>query len=113
MLVLLRTHSFVSCISVRPYAQKGALYKTSNACLKTLGLDKVTFLTVHGVNTKAHVQATLENSADEVLQMKKEGKAELVGVAVHCHTQDIITLIETKKFEVNSNSIFNLNNNIT
>ena len=84
---------------VRPYAQKGALYDTSKACLKTLGLDKVTFLTVHGVNTESHVQATLENSADEVLQMKKEGKADLVGLAVHCHTQDIIKLIETNKFD--------------
>ena len=92
-------HAWMIQTKVRCYDEKDALYNTSIACLKTLGVNDVTLLTVHGVNIKTHVHATLKNSADEVVKLKAEGRTKLVGFAAHCHTTDIIKLINTNKFD--------------
>ena len=84
---------------VRPYVQKDAFYKTSVACMETLGVQQLDLLTIHGVNIPSHVDITLANSMDEACRLREEGKAKMIGFAAHCHTNDIIRLINTEKFD--------------
>lgn len=96
-------------------SNRGALYKTALESLKTLGRPAenpcgpepeqsaacVDMLTIHGVNIKSHVATCLQKhgSIDQADQLKQDRKCKAVGFAGHCHTNDIIKIIETGRMD--------------
>jgi predicted aldo/keto reductase-like oxidoreductase len=78
---------------IKPNDTKHSFYHTSIACMKTLGVQRLDCLTIHGINKRKHVDMCLHHTISELQQLKAEGKVDLIGFSGHGQTKVLEKMI--------------------
>lgn len=75
--------------------------ETFELSLKTLGLEYVDLLSVHGINLPEHLECTLKPGGpiDILHQMQKDGRIRHMGFSTHGNTSLILEAIRTGAFD--------------
>jgi uncharacterized protein len=78
-----------------------AFRETFARSLKLLNLDYVDLLSVHGINTDAHLEACTADGGllDVIRQLQAQGKVRFVGFSTHGPTDVLVKTVETNQFD--------------
>ena len=95
-----KNHIWIVQTKVKPYKECGSFYKTSLSCMKTLGKERIDFLTIHGVNEPKDVETCIKYTIGELKEMKQNNYVQMVGFSGHGQTEEVlIKMIKLKVFD--------------
>jgi uncharacterized protein len=78
-----------------------AFLKTFEQSLRLLNLDYVNLLSIHGINTQAHIETCLAPGGllDVIRKLQAQGKVGFVGFSTHGPTDVLVRTVETNQFD--------------
>ncbi len=99
ILPLLPRHELIVQTKIGPQENEAAFLATFETSLRNLKLDHVDLLGIHGINTQALLDLTIEGgSLDAAIKLQRQGKVRHIGFSTHAPLPVILNAIATDAF---------------